>query len=181
MNCNQVILVDLEDRPIGVMEKLEAHQKGLLHRAFSVFLINNQNKILLQRRALSKYHSPGLWTNSVCSHQCVDESNEEAAARRLFEELGIEEAPELKDLFTFQYHAQFDNGLQEHEFDHVLFGKYNGYLLPNPDEVAEIKWMEADEISEWLERSPDEFTVWFQLIFERFRKAIRQGDKAIKV
>jgi isopentenyl-diphosphate Delta-isomerase len=181
MNCNQVILVDLEDRPIGVMEKLEAHQKGLLHRAFSVFLINNQNKILLQRRALSKYHSPGLWTNSVCSHQCVDESNEEAAARRLFEELGIEEAPELKDLFTFQYHAQFDNGLQEHEFDHVLFGKYNGYLLPNPDEVAEIKWMEADEISEWLERSPDEFTVWFQLIFERFRKAIRQGDKAITV
>lgn len=179
MNCNQVILVDSEDRPIGVMEKLEAHQKGLLHRAFSVFLVNNQNKILLQRRALSKYHSPGLWTNSVCSHQCVDESNEEAAARRLNEELGIEEAPELKDLFTFQYHAKFDNGLQEHEFDHVLFGKYNGYLLPNPEEVAEVKWMDADEISEWLERSPEEFTVWFRLIFERFRGAIRQVDKAI--
>jgi isopentenyl-diphosphate Delta-isomerase len=174
MNCNQVILVDSEDRPIGVMEKLEAHEKGILHRAFSVFLVNNQNKILLQRRALSKYHSPGLWTNSVCSHQCEGESNEEAAARRLNEELGIEHSPELTDLFTFQYHAQFDNGLQEHEFDHVLFGKYNGYLVPNPDEVAEIKWIDADDISEWLERSPDDFTVWFQLIFERFRAAIQQ-------
>lgn len=178
MNCNQVILVDTEDRPIGVMEKLEAHQKGVLHRAFSVFLVNNQNKILLQRRAFSKYHSPSLWTNSVCSHQCVDESNEEAAARRLFDELGIEDAPEMTDLFTFQYHAEFDNGLQEHEFDHVLMGRYNGYLLPNPEEVAEVRWIDAEEISAWLERSPNEFTVWFQLIFERFREAMFAVEKA---
>ena len=125
MTQENVILVDSNDNMIGSMEKYEAHEKGLLHRAFSVFLFNDQDELLLQQRALSKYHCGGLWTNSCCSHQRLGETNVEAAKRRLMEELGIT-AMDLQDTFSFVYKAQFDNGLTEHEFDYVLFGKFNG-------------------------------------------------------
>jgi isopentenyl-diphosphate delta-isomerase len=123
-----VILVDPTDQPVGRMEKMEAHEKGILHRAFSVFLFNEKGETLLQQRASTKYHSPLLWTNTCCSHQRDGESNAQAASRRLREELGIELAPDrLNDVFSFVYRAEFDNGLTEHELDHVLVGSLPTY------------------------------------------------------
>jgi len=151
---------------IGSMEKYEAHEKGLLHRAFSVFLFNDQDELLLQQRALSKYHCGGLWTNSCCSHQRLGETNVEAAKRRLMEELGIT-AMDLQDTFSFVYKAQFDNGLTEHEFDYVLFGKFNGTPEFNEEEVAETKYLNRQEIQDAIQQAPQQFTPWFKLIYER--------------
>ncbi|MGJ1304865.1 isopentenyl-diphosphate Delta-isomerase [Sphingobacterium thalpophilum] len=166
MKQENVILVDSNDKMIGSMEKYEAHEKGLLHRAFSVFLFNDQDELLLQQRALSKYHCGGLWTNSCCSHQRLEESNIEAAKRRLMEELGIT-ATALQDVFSFVYKAQFDNGLTEHEFDYVLFGKFNGTPEINEEEVATTKYMNQQEIQNEIQRSPEQFTPWFKLIYQR--------------
>jgi isopentenyl-diphosphate delta-isomerase len=130
-NENYVILVDKNDNPIGEMEKIEAHEKGLLHRAFSVFIYNKKNELMLQQRALTKYHTPGLWTNTCCSHQKVGESNVEAGQRRLMEEMGF--TVPLEEKMSFTYKAPFDNGLTEHEFDHILVGYYNDEPNPNPD------------------------------------------------
>lgn len=166
MTQENVILVDSNDNMIGSMEKYEAHEKGLLHRAFSVFLFNDQDELLLQQRALSKYHCGGLWTNSCCSHQRLGETNVEAAKRRLMEELGIT-AMDLQDTFSFVYKAQFDNGLTEHEFDYVLFGKFNGTPEFNEEEVAETKYLNRQEIQDAIQQAPQQFTPWFQLIYER--------------
>jgi isopentenyl-diphosphate delta-isomerase len=166
----QVILVNLDDEQIGVMEKMEAHQLGLLHRAFSVFLFNDKGEMLLQRRALSKYHSGGLWTNACCSHPRPNETIIQAASRRTFEELGC--SPSLKIIHTFSYKAALDNDLTEHEFDHVLIGFYNGPMLLNPEEVSEIAYQPIQLIRQEIIDCPDKFTVWFKIIFEEVIKYI---------
>jgi len=141
------------------MEKMEAHHKGLLHRAFSVFVINDAGEILLQRRALEKYHSAGLWTNACCSHPFPGETIAAAAHRRLQEEMGFD--CELQEIFTFTYRAEFDNGLTEHEFDHVLLGTYNGNIHPNPAEVCDYHYLSSERINELMENEPTAYTIWF--------------------
>lgn len=162
----QVILVNEQDEPIGLMEKLEAHQKAVLHRAFSVFILNENNEIMLQQRAFHKYHSPMLWTNTCCSHQRNGESNIEAGKRRLNEEMGF--SAELKELFHFIYKAPFDNGLTEHELDHVMIGYYNEEPIINSDEVANWKWMSIEAVREDMQDNPGIYTVWFKIIFDKF-------------
>jgi isopentenyl-diphosphate Delta-isomerase len=161
-----VILVNTKDEPIGLMPKLEAHEKALLHRAFSVFVLNNKNQIMLQQRAHHKYHSPLLWTNTCCSHQREGESNIQAGTRRLFEEMGFN--TELKELFHFIYKAPFDNGLTEHELDHVMIGYYNESPMINPEEVEDWKWMGIEEVQSDIQLHPEKYTVWFKIIFDEF-------------
>jgi isopentenyl-diphosphate delta-isomerase len=166
MNKEMVILVDKDDNELGLMEKLEVHQKGLLHRAFSVFLLNDSNQLLLQKRALDKYHSPGLWTNTCCSHQRKNEKTIDAAHRRLFEEMGIKS--ELKLFTSFIYKAEFDNGLIEYEFDHVIVGSFVGNPVINQLEVCDWKWEDLDLIKENLKTYPNDYTEWFKIIFLKF-------------
>ena len=166
MNEEKVILVDENDLPIGLMGKMEAHEKALLHRAFSVFVLNSKNELMLQRRALHKYHSPGLWTNTCCSHQRENETTLAAGSRRLQEEMGF--VTPLKEKFSFIYKAAFDNGLTEHEFDHVLVGTYENSPDINEDEVGEWKWMGLKEIQKDIKNNPDNYTPWFKIIFEKF-------------
>jgi len=161
-----VILVNEKDEQIGLMPKLEAHQKAVLHRAFSVFVLNSKNEIMLQQRAHQKYHSPLLWTNTCCSHQREGESNIQAGSRRLFEEMGFK--TELKELFHFIYKAPFDNGLTEHELDHVMIGYYNEAPLINPEEVENWKWMKIEDVKTDMELQPALYTVWFKIIFDEF-------------
>ena len=161
-----VILVDDADRPIGLMEKMEAHEKGLLHRAFSVFVFNSKKEILLQQRAFSKYHSPGLWTNTCCSHPREGETNIQAGERRLWEEMGLR-IP-LKELFSFIYKADFDNGLTEHEYGYVLVGCSDDIPVVNPKEVASWKWLPLEAIKEGIAQSPQQYTAWFKIIFDKF-------------
>ncbi|MCI9843921.1 isopentenyl-diphosphate Delta-isomerase [Flavobacterium pectinovorum] len=161
-----VILVNQNDEQIGLMPKLEAHEKAVLHRAFSVFILNSKNEIMLQQRAHQKYHSPLLWTNTCCSHQREGETNVEAGSRRLFEEMGF--SAELKELFHFIYKAPFDNGLTEHELDHVMIGYYNEKPVINPEEVEDWKWMKIEDIKEDIEKQPEIYTVWFKIIFDEF-------------
>ncbi|TPG40156.1 isopentenyl-diphosphate Delta-isomerase [Flavobacterium pectinovorum] len=161
-----VILVNQNDEQIGLMPKLEAHEKALLHRAFSVFILNSKNEIMLQQRAHQKYHSPLLWTNTCCSHQREGETNLEAGSRRLFEEMGFK--TELKELFHFIYKAPFDNGLTEHELDHVMIGYYNDDPIINFDEVEAWKWMKIEDIKNDIEKQPEIYTVWFKIIFDEF-------------
>ncbi len=163
MTEEKVILVNKNDEQIGVMPKMEAHQKGVLHRAFSVFVLNDNNELMLQQRALHKYHSPGLWTNTCCSHQRVGESNIEAGTRRLQEEMGFTTA--LKDTISFIYKAPFDNGLTEHELDHILLGNFNGMPQINEDEVAAWKWMPLNEVKTDIQKHPELYTEWFKIIF----------------
>ena len=170
MNEDYVILVDKNDRQIGLMPKLEAHQKALLHRAFSVFIFNNKNELMLQQRAFQKYHSPGLWTNTCCSHQREGETNIEAGKRRLREEMGF--VTDLEETISFIYKAPFDNGLTEHEFDHVMVGYYNDDPKINFNEVAHWKWMALDEIKEDITTNSDKYTVWFKIIFDKFYQHI---------
>lgn len=166
MTEEKVILVNESDEQIGLMGKLEAHEKALLHRAFSVFILNGNNEVMLQQRAAHKYHSPLLWTNTCCSHQREGESNIEAGTRRLREEMGF--STELRELFHFIYKAPFDNGLTEHELDHVLIGFYKGQPDINPDEVADWKWMHIDELKSDMESHPEKYTVWTRIIFDEF-------------
>lgn len=162
----KVILVNKNDEPIGLMPKMEAHEKALLHRAFSVFVLNDKNELMLQQRASHKYHSPLLWTNTCCSHQRENETNIQAGNRRLFEEMGF--STELKELFSFIYKAPFDNGLTEHELDHVMIGYYNGEPTINPDEVEAWKWLDIDEVRRDIEQNPEQYTAWFKIIFDKF-------------
>ena len=161
----EVVLVDESDREIGTMEKLEAHRQGRLHRAFSVFIFNSGGEMLLQKRAAGKYHSPGLLTNACCSHQRPGESNEAAASRRLFEEMGI--STPLKKKGTFIYRSEFDNGLTEHEFDHVFEGVTD--MVPSPDshEVQDYYWMAVNEIKKEIAINPEKFTTWFRIAMEK--------------
>ena len=161
-----VILVNESDEQIGLMPKLEAHEKAVLHRAFSVFILNSKNEIMLQQRAHHKYHSPLLWTNTCCSHQRNGETNIQAGSRRLFEEMGFK--VELKELFHFIYKAPFDNGLTEHELDHVMIGYYNDAPVINPDEVESWKWMKIEDVKKDMEIHPELYTIWFKIIFDEF-------------
>jgi isopentenyl-diphosphate delta-isomerase len=165
MNEERVILVNENDEPVGLMPKMEAHEKALLHRAFSVFVFNDKKELMLQQRALTKYHSPGLWTNTCCSHQREGESNIEAGKRRLREEMGF--VTELKETMSFIYKAPFDNGLTEHEFDHILVGNYNDIPLINPEEVAAWKWMSLDAVKADIDKQPELYTAWFKIIFDK--------------
>ena len=169
---DKVILVDNNDNQIGLMPKLEAHEKGVLHRAFSVFIFNNHGELMLQRRALTKYHSPGLWTNTCCSHQRDGESNISSGKRRLKEEMGFD--TELFEKTSFIYKAKFDNGLIEHEFDHVLVGSYNHSPIINSIEVDSWKWMSLENIKKDINDHPDKYTAWFKIIFEKYYKYISQ-------
>ena len=175
MDKELVVLVDQEDRQIGTMEKIEAHATAVLHRAFSVFIINTNQELLLQQRAFDKYHSPGLWTNTCCSHQRDGEKTLEAGSRRLIEEMGIK-VP-LTELFTFIYKASFDNGLTEHELDHVLIGYGGKDPKINSEEVAAFNWMPLDEIEKDLKQNPQNYTVWFAIIFDRFYNYIKNKKK----
>ena len=166
MTEEQVILVNQNDQQIGTMAKLEAHEKAVLHRAFSVFVLNDKNEIMLQQRAHHKYHSPLLWTNTCCSHQRVGENNLQAGTRRLEEEMGFR--TELKELFHFIYKAPFDNGLTEHELDHVMIGYYNQEPKINTDEVESWKWMAIDDIKTDMQLNPTIYTIWFKIIFDEF-------------
>ncbi|TXN34249.1 isopentenyl-diphosphate Delta-isomerase [Flagellimonas hymeniacidonis] len=166
MKEENVILVNEADEPIGLMPKMEAHEKAVLHRAFSVFILNDKGEAMLQQRAKDKYHSPLLWTNTCCSHQRDGESNIEAGKRRLMEEMGF--ITELNELFSFIYKATFDNGLTEHELDHVMIGTFNEAPTINPEEVEDWKWMHPSDIKTDIANNPDEYTAWFKIIFERF-------------
>jgi isopentenyl-diphosphate delta-isomerase len=161
----QVILVNEKDEQTGTMEKTAAHQQGLLHRAFSIFIFNNKGEMLLQQRAVHKYHSAALWSNACCSHPNPGESTIDAAHRRLREELGFD--TKLEKAFDFIYKADVGNGLTEHELDHVFFGKYDGELKLNHDEVAAVGYRSIDSIKEQLERSPEKFTSWFRLLLPK--------------
>lgn len=162
----RVILVDEKDNEIGTEEKMKAHQNGgKLHRAFSILIFNSKNETLLQRRALKKYHCPGLWSNTCCSHPRPGETVLEAAHRRLKEECGFD--TDLKEIFSFIYKVNFDNGLTEWEFDHVLVGKYDSEVKPNPDEVEECKWIEMEKLKKEVEKNPEKFTPWFRLILQK--------------
>jgi isopentenyl-diphosphate delta-isomerase len=170
----EVILVNGQDEQTGVMEKMEAHQKGLLHRAFSIFIFNSRGEMLLQQRASSKYHSPDLWTNACCSHPQPGESTEQAATRRLREELGFE--TKLSGIFSFTYRAVFENGLTEHEFDHVLIGTYNGQVFPNADEVKDYCFMKPEKIRESLSSHPHKYTEWFKIAFPKLEEYLAVAD-----
>ena len=159
----KVILVDKNDNEVGTMEKQEAHVKGLLHRAFSVFIFNDKNELLLQRRAVKKYHSGGLWTNTCCSHPRQNEKTEDAAERRLLEEMGMRST--LKKQFDFVYKAKLDNNLYEHEFDHVFFGFTNDLPIINPEEVEEYTYKTLEDIGNEMKAIPDKYTEWFKICF----------------
>jgi len=167
----EVILVNAQDEVIGSMEKMQAHREGKLHRAFSVFLTNNEKHLLLQKRAASKYHSAGLWTNACCSHPMPNESIAAAATRRLKEELGIV-TEDFKPLFSFEYRAELENDLIEHELDHVLWGNYEGEIAINAEEASEIGYFSSQQINTMLQENPNQFTVWFQLIFPKIENYI---------
>ena len=159
----KVILVNEEDVEIGSMEKLEAHERGLLHRAFSIFIMNDHQEMLLQKRADSKYHSPGLWTNACCSHPAPGETVLTAANHRLKEELGFNCV--LTEIGAFSYKTSFSNNLIEHEFDHVLLGIYNGEVQPDPNEVQDYKWVSLAELNADLELNKDHYTFWFHIAY----------------
>ncbi len=159
---DQVILVDEADVAIGTMEKMEAHQKGLLHRAFSVVLINRQGELLLQQRALTKYHSGGLWTNTCCSHQRPQEDAHVTIQRRLMEEMGIDAQPAFA--YKFIYKATLDGRLTEYECDHVYVGRFDGTPRLNPNEASDWRWMALPALQTDMQRHPDQYTAWFKLI-----------------
>ncbi len=166
MKEEQVILVDTNDNQIGLMPKMEAHEKALLHRAFSVFTFNDKGELLLQQRAAEKYHSPLLWTNTCCSHQRNGETSLEAGKRRLQEEMGF--TCELEEVFSFIYKAPFENGLTEHELDHVMIGYYNDNPIINPEEVESFKWVTLEDVKTDMEKHPETYTEWFKIIFNEY-------------
>lgn len=168
MNEQLVILVNEKDEAQGEMEKIEAHKKGLLHRAFSVFIFNSKGEMLLQRRALNKYHSGGLWSNACCSHPFPGEATDAGAIRRLREEMGF--GTELSKAFDFIYRAEFNNGLTEYEFDHVYTGEYNDTVHPNSDEVSDYCYKTIEDMRNSLLTSPHKFTAWLQIVFPMIDK-----------
>lgn len=163
MEKNDVILVNEQDQEIGTMEKMEAHLRGVLHRAFSVFIFDSTGRMLLQQRATQKYHGGLLWSNTCCSHPYPDEATPVAAHRRLKEELGFDTS--LTEIFSFTYKAEVENQLIEHEFDHVFAGEYEGAVIPNAEEVADYCYLTMDEIKAAIQAHPAKFTSWFRIVF----------------
>lgn len=171
MKEKQVILVDENDVPRGIMEKMEAHKKGKLHRAFSVFVFNSKGEMLLQKRAINKYHSGGLWTNTCCSHPQPEEDLLEAAQKRLHEEMGF--SCSLDKVFHFIYKAKLDNELTEHELDHVFIGQFDGEPKINALEVTEWKYMSVKEVEESIELYPEHYAAWFKIAFTRVLEHVK--------
>jgi len=165
---DKVILVDEQDNETGLMFKTEAHQKAMLHRAVSVCVFNSAGEWLLQRRAATKYHSPGLWTNTSCTHPLPGESNHEAAQRRLSEEMGMQCV--IKEVFSFVYKEKLDRELSEHEFDHVFIGTTDNLPVMNPAEVADYKYISFDRLHTDVQEHPDNYTVWFRRIYEQVQQ-----------
>ena len=168
----KVVLVDKNDNQIGLMPKMEAHQKGILHRAFSIFIFNSENQILLQKRSSSKYHSGGLWTNTCCSHPREGEDILDAANRRLDEEMGI--TTSLRKVYDFIYKAELDNQLTEHEFDHVFYGVFDNDPTLNKDEAEDFKWVDMETLNNDIIKNEDNYTVWFKIAFEYFYNYLKK-------
>jgi len=166
---SKIILVNKKDKEVGSEFKIKAHKEGKLHRAFSIFIFNQQGKLLLQRRALKKYHSGGLWTNTCCSHPKPGETVMSAAHRRLPEEMGFD--CDLEEVFSFIYKAKLDDGLIEYEFDHVLFGNFNKKLKINinPDEVEEFKWIDLESLADDIKQNPENYTYWLKECFAKIK------------
>jgi isopentenyl-diphosphate Delta-isomerase len=162
----EVILVNENDEQIGTMEKMQAHREGKLHRAFSVFVLNDENKMLLQKRAAEKYHSANLWTNACCSHPMPNENIFDAATRRVDEELGME-INSFENLFSIKYKAELENDLIEHELDYILWTKSDAIVNLNKDEISEVAYLSKEEIKNRMTENPEQFTVWFKLIFPK--------------
>lgn len=171
----EIILVNENDSQVGVMEKMEAHQKAMLHRAFSVFIFNSKGEMLLQQRALNKYHSGGLWTNACCSHPRPGELTANAAERRLQEEMGF--STQLTKIFNFTYKASFENGLTEYEFDHVFLGEYDGIISANESEVNSYSYKSLKDIELSLLQQPSDYTVWFHLAFPKVLEWYHQNKE----
>ncbi|MGV7963024.1 isopentenyl-diphosphate Delta-isomerase [Photorhabdus tasmaniensis] len=157
-----LILVDKHDNPIGSAGKMDVHKKGMLHRAFSIFVFDSKGNLLLQKRAVNKYHSAGLWTNSCCGHPRIGETLEVAAHRRLGEEMGFD-CP-LKKVSSFIYHATLPNNLIEYEYDHVFIGRFDKEPIINADEVSDYKWVNSLELKALIDKAPWKYTVWFKEI-----------------
>ncbi len=178
-----VQLVDTDGKCIGYSDKLRAHQSGQLHLAFSVLIfrvINNEVEFLLQKRALDKYHSGGLWTNTCCSHPMPKEKIEDAAQRRLLEEIGFASALDFVRLKPFIYFSKLDKNMIEHEYDHILLGRaQSARLAINPDEVSQTKWWNTRKIEIHLKDSPSMFTVWFPEVFHRANAYLRENTHLI--
>jgi isopentenyl-diphosphate delta-isomerase len=160
-----IIAVDKDDKEIEPVEKMEAHTKGILHRAFSIFVFNSNNQLLLQKRHSTKYHCAGLWTNTCCSHPAYGEELEAAIYRRLQEEMGF--TCELKEIFSFSYKVEFENNLIENEYDHVFIGTFDGEVVPAENEVEAYKWVDISEVKADIEKNPDSYTFWFKSLFSR--------------
>jgi isopentenyl-diphosphate Delta-isomerase len=167
---NHIALVDENDTVYGYRDKSDVHMKGLLHRAFSIFIFNDENKILLQRRAMEKYHSAGLWTNTCCSHQVLGEDFQTTIHRRLVEEMGFD--CDLKKSFSFQYYVELNNGMIENEMDHVYIGRFNGIPKPSAHEVSDWKWASVSEIEKQLNTNRQEFTYWFEPAFRKILQKV---------
>ena len=168
---SNVILVDENDAVTGFMEKMEAHEKGLRHRAFSVFILNSNGEILLQKRASGKYHSPGLWTNTCCSHPFPEENIQEGARRRLMEEMKLNVS--LKHVFTFQYKAEFENNLIENEIDHVFIGFSDEKPELNPEEAEDWKYVSPETLEKDINNHPEDFTIWLRICYDEFLRHLK--------
>lgn len=160
-----IIAVDELDKEIGSIEKMEAHYKGILHRAFSILVFNSNNQLLLQKRSLKKYHSPGLWTNTCCSHPRYGETLKDAVYRRIKEEMGF--TCKLEERFSFVYKVEFEDNLFENEYDHVFIGKYDGDIIPNKEEVDDFKWVDINYIREDIKVNPELYTYWFKVLIDK--------------
>lgn len=163
----EVVLVDKNNRKIGIKEKIKAHEEGNLHRAFSIFIFNSKEELLIQQRAKTKYHSGGLWSNTVCSHPRPDETYQQAVHRRLKEEMGF--SCPLKKLFCFIYKADFKNGLIENEYDCVFIGKFDGKPKPNTQEIMDYKWVPTEELRQDIIKNPEKYSVWLKIALERIK------------
>ncbi|MDF2475264.1 MAG: isopentenyl-diphosphate delta-isomerase [Sphingobacterium sp.] len=172
MNRNNVVLVDENDQALGQMDKLSAHQQGLLHRAFSIFIFNGSGELLLQQRAFDKYHGGGLWTNTCCSHPQLGEDLLDSAQERLFFEMGI--SCQLTFSFSFIYHAEVENNLIEHEYDHVFTGYFSADPIPNPAEAADFRWCPLEEVLADISVHPEHYTYWFKAALPQVINKIQQ-------
>jgi isopentenyl-diphosphate delta-isomerase len=178
MVSEQLILVDAQDRELGVKDKLQAHVEGALHRAFSVFVFDAEKRLLLQKRARTKYHSGGLWSNTACGHPRPGETTHAAARRRLREEMGFD--CELREAFEFLYRAELDGALVEHEYDHVLVGTHEGEPAPDPSEVEDWRWVTMDELRRDLRERPNDYSYWLSVAVNRREWRLLNAIKRIE-
>lgn len=172
MKKEMIILVNYKDEEVGFEEKMKTHKKALMHRAFSIFIFNNNGEMILQKRAIEKYHCGGMWSNTCCSHPRKGEEVNNAAHRRLKEEIGFD--CELIDMFTFHYKVKFNNGLTENEMDHVFLGFYDGKIKLNKKEASDFRWMKVENVEKEIKKNPDEFTVWFKIALKELKKSIKR-------